>query len=234
MIVVDNASKDDSVSMVESTFPLVRVIRNTHNAGFAKANNQGILASGGRYVLLLNSDTLVPPGSLSVLMELMERHPEAGACGPRLLRGDGSIQPFSFGGDPTPGYLLRRALTHLWLRRSIHDWDADDLLNPDWVAGTCLLARREAIDQAGLMDEAIFLYFEDNEWCLRMRRCGWKIYYCPQVSITHLGGQSVSRNPDAQGAYCRSLEYFYSKHYGPAARLWLKAALPVYRRLLPH
>ena len=234
VIVVDNASKDQSVPMVESAFPAVHMIRNSYNAGFARANNQGILISHGRYVLLLNSDTLVPAGALGSLMEFMDHHPEAGICAPRLLREDGTTQPFAFGDDPTPGYLLRRALAYLFLGRSLHDWSTDHPMRTDWVAGTCLMARRPAVDQAGLLDEHIFLYFEDNDWCLRIRRCGWKIYYCPEVSITHLGGRSVSRNPDARGAYYRSLEYFYTKHYGSMARLWLKLALPVYRKFVSY
>jgi hypothetical protein len=93
------------------------------------------------------------------------------------------------------------------------------------------MARREAVDQAGLLDERFFMYFEDNDWCLRIRRAGWKVVYNPRVSVAHLGGQSVARNPDAARQYRRSLKYFYLKHYGPGARLLLRVLLPVYGRL---
>ena len=110
LIVVDNASTDGSVDMVAAEFPEVRLIRNAENMGFARGNNIGVAASTGRYVLLLNSDTVVPPGTLEALVAFMDAHPQAAACSPRLLQPDGAPQPYAFGCDPTPGYLLRRSL----------------------------------------------------------------------------------------------------------------------------
>jgi len=234
IIVVDNASTDDSPALVKRDFPAVSLIENTQNVGFARANNQGLALSRGRCVLLLNSDALVPPSALTALLAFMEAHPEAGACGPRLLQRDETPQPFAFGGDPTPAYLLQRALTHLLLRRPLHAWDTDRVQAVDWVSGACLMARREAVEQAGPLDEAIFMYFEDNDWCLRFRQCGWKIYYNPEVAITHLGGQSLKQNPEARKAYYASLEYFYRKHYGPLSRLWLRVCLPFYRLMVRY
>jgi hypothetical protein len=101
----------------------------------------------------------------------------------------------------------------------------------DWVSGAGLMVRHEAIEQVGLLDDRFFMYFEDNDWCLRMRQAGWKVVYYPQAHIVHLGGQSLRQNPAAQAAYHRSLKYFYSKHYGPVARLALGAGLQVYRRV---
>ena len=172
-IVVDNASADDSAAMVRAEFPEVTLIVNTDNFGFARANNQAIRASSGRYVVLLNSDTIVPPGALETLVAFLDAHPEAGVVGPRLLRPDGTAQPYAFGGDPTLGYLLRRGINRLIFQRPLHDWTTDTVQQVDWVSGACLMVRREAIDRAGLLDESIFMYFEDNDWCLRIRQAGW-------------------------------------------------------------
>jgi GT2 family glycosyltransferase len=232
IIIVDNGSRDGSTDMVRVEFPTIKLIANAENLGFARANNQGIRASQGRYIVLLNSDTMVPPGALEGLVSFMAAHPAAGAVGPRLLRPDGTPQPFAFGGDPTISYLLRRGINRLLLRRPLHDWTTDAVQLVDWVSGACLMVRREAIDQAGLLDEKIFMYFEDNDWCLRIRQAGWQVYYNPQVAITHIGGQSVAQNPAARRAYRASLRYFYARHYGPAANLALQLLLPVYARLV--
>ncbi len=229
--VVDNASTDGSAEMVREEFGHVRLIANAENLGFARANNIGIQASRGRYVLLLNNDTVVPVGALAGLVAFMEAHGDAGAVGPRLLRPDGSPQPYAFGGDPTLGYLLRRGANRLLFGRPLHDWATDAVQAVDWVSGACLMVRREAIDRAGLLDELIFMYFEDNDWCLRIRRAGWRVYYNPQVAITHIGGQSLAQNSAARRAYRESLCYFYAKHYGLPASLLLRLLLPFYARM---
>ncbi|MBN1888229.1 MAG: glycosyltransferase family 2 protein [Thermoflexales bacterium] len=230
LIVVDNGSSDGSADMVARDFADARLIRNADNMGFTRANNQGIRASGAaRYILLLNSDTLVRPGALHALVHFMDEHPQAGAVSPRLLRPDGSPQPYAFGGDPTPGYLLMRGLKQLVLHRYLHDWATGSVQEVDWVSGACLMVRREALEQAGLLDEAIFMYFEDNDWCLRIRQAGWKVYYNPQVEIVHIGGQSLKKNPRAQAAYYKSLSYFYAKHYSRPAQWALRLMLPFYK-----
>ncbi len=231
IIVVDNASSDGSADMVQREFPQAHLVRNDHNLGFACATNRGIRTSQGRYVLLLNSDTRTSTGALRALAEFMESHVDAGACGPRLIRPNGEPQPYGFGGDPTPGYLIRRALSRLLLRRALHDWGTERVQKVDWVSGACVLARRTAIEQVGLLDEAMFMYFEDNDWCLRMRQAGWSVYYDPLVTVVHLGGRSPADSPGAGKAYSRSLEYFYRKHYGPLAQAWLRAGLAVYRQM---
>jgi N-acetylglucosaminyl-diphospho-decaprenol L-rhamnosyltransferase len=228
LIVVDNGSSDGSADMVACDFPGVHLIQNVDNVGFTRANNQGLQASQGRYTLLLNSDTLVPEGALPKLVRFMDERPEAGACGPRLLRPDGTPQPYAYGGDPTPAYLLARGLKQLLLRRYLHDWATSSIQEVDWVSGASLMVRREAVEQAGLLDEAIFMYFEDNDWCLRIRQAGWKVYYNPQVEIVHIGGQSLKQNPKAQQAYYKSLSYFYAKHYSRPAQWLLRLGLAPY------
>lgn len=231
VIVVDNASTDGSPEMVAAEFPEARLIRNAENYGYARANNIGITASRGRYVLLLNSDTVVPAGALAHLVAFMDGHPRAAACSPRLLRPDGTPQPYAFGGDPTPLYLLRRGFNRLLLGRPLHDWAGAEPIQVDWVSGACLLVRRMAVEQVGLLDEAMFMYFEDSDWCRRMRLAGWQIWYVPTAAITHIGGAGLRQNPAARRAYRASLRYFYRKHYGPAANLFLRLMLPAYERL---
>jgi hypothetical protein len=170
----------------------------------------------GRHLALLNSDTLPARGSLSTMVEFMDAHPRAGASSPRLVRPDGTAQPYAYGDDPSPLYLLRRSLAH----RSggyLHDWTVGHPLRVGWVSGACVVVRREVIDQVGGLDEAIFMYFEDNDWCRRMRASGWEVWYAPQAEITHIGGASLNQNPAARAAYYQSLAYFYRKHYGRLA-----------------
>lgn len=229
--VVDNASTDGSGVMVTQDFPEVKLLLNKTNVGFARANNQGIQASESRYVLLLNSDTIALPETLNQMIQFMDSQPRAGAFSPQLLRLDGSPQSYAFGGDPKLIYLLARGLNRLLFHRYLHDWSITAIQEVDWVSGACLMVRRHAIDQVGGLDENIFMYFEDNDWCLRMRQAGWKICYNPQMSIRHVGGQSLAQNPEARRAYYRSLNYFYAKHYGLLTQFLLRAGLMAYRLL---
>lgn len=232
LIVVDNASTDGSAEMVAAEFPEAKLIRNAENLGFARANNIGIAASTGRYVLLLNSDTVVPAGALASLVAFMDAHPQAAACSPRLAQPDGAPQPYAFGRDPSLGYLLRRGLTRALFRRPLHDWAVAEPLGVDWVSGACLLVRRAAIEQVGGLDEAMFMYFEDNDWCRRMRLASWQVWYVPTVAITHIGGAGLKQNPAARAAYYRSLAHFYRKHYGLLAQALLLPALAAYRLVI--
>ena len=230
-IVVDNASTDASVTMAQSEYPSVSLIRNTENLGFARANNQGIQQSAGRYVLLLNSDTQIPPGALAGLVDFMDNQPDVGACSPQLRTAADLPQAYAFGNDPSLGYLLRRGLNRLLLNRPLHDWDVDHTIDVDWVSGACLLLRREALAHVSRLDEQIFMYFEDVDLCRRIRQRGWRVCYVPQIQITHLGGQSLGQNPQAPAAYQRSLRYYYAKHYGPISRLCLALSLGLYNQL---
>ncbi len=232
IIVVDNASSDESVALVKQEFPTVRLIENSENLGFARANNIGIQASTSNYVALLNSDTLVPNATFAALIAQMEQSPTIGAISPQLRRADGSAQSFAFGYDPSPSYLIRRAIYALLLRRPLHDWAIIQPCEVEWVSGACLLVRRAAINQVGMLDEQIFMYFEDNDWCRRIRQAGWQVVYYPLVYITHIGGQSIKRNPAAQQSYQQALIYFYKKHYGRLAQTWLQAGLRLYQWFL--
>jgi N-acetylglucosaminyl-diphospho-decaprenol L-rhamnosyltransferase len=224
VIVVDNGSSDGSTAMVTKEFPSVRLIRNRTNEGFAKASNRGIRASRGEYVLLLNSDAFVGEGALDGLITFMEGAPDCAIVGPRLVNPDGTVQPYIFGDDPTLSYLVKRYCTRVLRKRALHRWESLYVQEVGWVTGAAMMVRRNAMAMAGLLDEKMFMYFEDCEWCLRMRQAGWKVFYHPAFTVTHLGGQSLSHRRDARLMYFRSLRYFYRKHYG-TARWLLVAAL---------
>jgi GT2 family glycosyltransferase len=230
LIVVDNASSDGTAEMVAREFPQVTLLRNDANLGFARANNRGMEVAQGRYFVLLNSDTISPAGSLAAMVAFMDEHPRAGGASPRLVRPDGSPQPYAFGDDPSPVYLLRRALARVSMRY-LHDWSVSEPARTGWVSGACLFARREAVDQVGGLDERIFMYFEDNDWCRRMRLAGWEVWYNPRAEIIHIGGASLNQNPRARAAYYESLAYFYRKHYGPLAGAVMKAVVGLRNRV---
>ncbi len=226
--VVDNASSDDSVDMVRASFPQAHVIANAENVGFVRANNQAIARCQGRYVLLLNSDTLALPGSLDQAVQFMDQHPRAGLAGVRLINADESFQA-SF--TPFPNlwreFLILSGLGRWLFRPSFPSYgpqleDGDQQI-AGYVEGAFMLARREAVQQIGGLDERIFMYAEDVDWCYRFYRAGWEIWYLPQAPIIHYGGQSSKKRPGRMEAELyRSRIYFFHKHYGRAAASGLK------------
>jgi len=217
IILVDNASTDDTVETVHCKFPQVRLIENTENVGFARANNEAIRISHGRYVLLLNSDTIVQVNALDALVCFADRHPEAGIVGCRLLNTNGSVQP-SWAQFPTVWSEILGQNFRKW--RPLADGSAYDV---DWVGGACLLARREAIDEIGLLDEGFFMYSEETDWCYRMVKLGWRVYYFPGAEVIHLGGGSSCQASERMATQLyKSKLRFFRKHYGALleAVLW--------------
>ncbi|MEJ5308901.1 MAG: glycosyltransferase family 2 protein [Anaerolineae bacterium] len=193
VLVVDNASADGSAAMVKAHFPWVHLIENTENVGFARANNQAILQSSGRYVLLLNSDTEVYPGALETLVQFLEASPQAGGCGPKLLNGDGSLQS-SCHPMLTPGREFWRLmfLDRIW-RWATYDqerWDAATPRQVEVIKGACFLLRRAALEQVGLLDEQYFMYTEEMDLCYRLLRAGWQLWWVPQAVVIHYGEAS--------------------------------------------
>lgn len=232
--VVDNASEDGSAEMVREAFPDCRLIVSDRNRGFAHACNRGIEQATAPWVLLLNADTRPACEELKALLRFAEARPDLGACSPLLVDADDRPQRFAYGQDPRPLYLLRRAFTRRLFRRDLHDWSPTTPLAVDWVSGACMLVRRKAIEDIGLLDERFFMYFEDNDWCLRLRRAGWTVWYVPTARVLHHGGGSASEHRPASPSYDTSLRAFYRKHYGPIARLFLSLALPLLRKARPH
>ncbi len=220
-IVVDNASTDGSADMVEKDFPEVQVIRNHENVGFSRANNQAIDVARGRYYFLLNNDTLLYDGSLPLLMEFMDNHANAGICGPRVINEDRSFQVRSKGKFPS----IKTALGHFFLTET---WQRNRNRPPgfyefsdemairqvDWVSGCALLARREAVDTIGLLDAEVFMYCEDVDWCYRMAKAGWQVYYVPSSLVLHYAGKSMKKQKGkVVGAHRAGLIAFYSKYH---------------------
>lgn len=231
-IVVDNGSTDGSQARLRRDFPWVRLIANPDNRGFAAATNQGIRASTGRWVLLLNSDTVVQPGALDALVHFLDARPQAGAAGARLLNGDGSLQPSA---HPmlTPGreFWSLLFLERLWPRARYRQerWDCATPRRVEALKGACLLLRRAALDQVGLLDERYFLYTEEVDLCRRLSQAAWELWYVPQAAVMHYGAASSRQTAEAMYVQLyRSKLQFYRKFGGAGcarrARLLYAAA----------
>jgi len=230
VIVVDNASRlDDSVAVVRRDFPQLRLIENSTNVGFAAGNNIGLRAARGRYILFLNPDTVVHEQALDILIAWMDEHPHAGACGPKLLNSDGTLQAScrafpSFGAGLFRNTWLGRLFPqNPWTRSYLmQDFQHDREQATDWMSGSALLVRRTALEQSGAWDESYFMYCEDVDLCYRLKEAGWERYYVPTATITHRIGASSDW---AQGAMIRrhhaSMLRFYFKHYARGVGLFL-------------
>lgn len=227
IIVVDNASTDGSRAMVRQQFPHVHLIANQENVGFAKANNQAMGASKGRYALLFNSDALATPGSIQALVRLADAKPQAGIVGAQLLNPDGSFQashtPF-----PTlwQEFLILTGLGRLLRGRWYPSRGPEEDKGPqvvDYVGGACLLVRRQAVEEVGGLDEGYFMYAEEVDWCYRMKQAGWQVWYQPAAKVIHLGGgSSQNQRPQREADLYRSRVRFFRKHYGDRAAWLLK------------
>lgn len=201
IIVVDNNSHDGTVEMLQKEFPNVCVIVNDYNAGFTRPSNQALRASQGNYALLLNNDTIVLPRTLDRLVEFMEAHPAVGICGPKVLNRDGTLQKQCRRSFATPWDLFCyfSGLSTLFPKSRVFGrylmtyMDEDTLHEADAISGSCMLIRREVIDQIGLLDERFFAYQEDADYCFRAKQAGWKIYYFPGAQIVHYAGMGGSR-----------------------------------------
>lgn len=229
VFVVDNASGDGSPEMVRDQFPQVQLLENPGNPGFAAANNQGIRLSRGRYILLLNPDTIVKPGALAALVKFMDEHPQAGAAGARLLNADGSLQESCYP-RPTLGREFWR-LFHLdrLAARAIYPmqrWPLDRPREVDVLMGACLLVRRAVFDQIGLWEETYFMYSEEVDLCYRVQAAGWSLVWVPQAEVVHLGGQSTRQVAEVMflRLYQSKILYF-RRHYGRLAAAGYKIIL---------
>jgi N-acetylglucosaminyl-diphospho-decaprenol L-rhamnosyltransferase len=238
--VVDNASPDDSANMVAREFPQAHLIRNAENMGYAAANNLGLKYFGfshqpstinhenselPRYAVLLNPDTVVPPDAFARMIQLMDDRPDFGVSGPRLVRLDGSLDLACRRGFPSVGVSFWR-LTKLskifprskrFGRYNMTYLDPDQPAEIDSVVGAFMLVRREAIVQVGLLDEIFWMYGEDLDWAYRIKQRGWKVYYYPQVVVTHVKRASSSQDnagaAKAKYEFDRAMWLFYRKHY---------------------
>ena len=229
--VVDNASQDGSIEMVRKEFPQARAIASPTNGGFARANNIGLrtygfgqnqpLASLPRYALLLNPDTEVPPTALAEMIALMDRRPELGAAGPRLVLPDGRLDKACRRAFPTPMSFVYRGLglsklfpTHpRFGQYNLTYLPEDEETEVDSVVGAFMIVRREALEAVGLLDESFFMYGEDLDWAFRIKQAGWKIWYYPKVTVFHHKGAASKGNVKARRAFYEAMVVFVRKHY---------------------
>lgn len=237
IIAVDNASGDGSVDMLEEEFPEVRAIANGTNAGFAAACNQGVAASSGRFALLLNSDAYLIEDAITPLAQVLDGTPQAGMISGLLLNEDFTPQP-TCGRFPTLGNSIRHRIGDLFRRAGsrgprgdfaypFHSYYEHRQSGPvDWIAGAFMLAKREAIEQAGLLDESIFLFAEEWDWCLRFRKAGYTVHFTPAVRIVHRGSGSWTMGEDLLADARRAgIHAFCRTHYGRLrAAVFLAAA----------
>ena len=222
IIVSDNGSTDGSIEFIRKNYPQVQVIENGANLGFARGNNVGIRASKGEYVLILNPDTYVHEGTLDRWIEFARRNPGAGAFGCRVLNPDGSYQQSARPFPTVRGQLV--AALYLRSLAYISDFFASDVYvgskgeierTIDWQSGCCVMVRGTLLKQLGGFDEQFFYHYEEVDLCRRVWNAGYSIVYTPEVSITHLGGQSVNRFPVRfELEKCRNRYRYFYKYYG--------------------
>ncbi len=221
MLIVDNCSTDGTVEFVRQHYPWVRLFVNNRVRGFAANNNFAIRHSRGEYLVLLNPDIELLPKALDNLLGFMESHPDVGLAGPKLLNQDLTVQ-----------YSSRRFINAYTLLLRLLNWGADtprqerlieylmkrmDRRYPqpvDWLIGAAMIVRRQAAEEVGLMDEKYFLYIEDQDWCYRMWKAGWKVYYLPNAQMIHVHQRASVRRVMLRLTYhhARSLFYFLLKH----------------------
>ena len=235
VVVVDNASTDGTPQMVRERWPTVRVIDAGSNVGFSRGNNIGIRASSGEFVLLLNPDTVAPPGAIPTLVRALAMSPEAAVAGPRLIDATG-FPELSFGWTIGPLGELRQkivgTLHHRRVRRIVRMVDRWARAGGprEWVSGACLLVRRADLEAVGLLDERYVMYTEDVDLCVSLRRRGRTVLFVPQAEILHLRGRSASRNPNVARMRRESHLAYYAKHH-PAWLPLLRAYLRLTRQL---
>jgi GT2 family glycosyltransferase len=221
-IVVDNASGDGSAEMVRRLFPQVKVLQNRDNRGFSSGFNRGIRNSSGSVLLALNPDIILSPGCVDTLAEFLDRHPDAGICGPKLLNPDGSLQ-LSCRAFPTllNVFFGRRSIwNRLFPRNRMSrsflkaDLDYSVVQEVDWLVGACMMIRRRVAESVGLFDEDYFLYVEDTDYCYRAREKGFRVFYVPSASATHERG-AATRKAFVSSMYNHNLSMyrFFCKHY---------------------
>lgn len=233
IIVVDNASSDGSAAMLAREFPWMQVIANAANAGFTRANNQGLAVSGGRYALFLNPDTELSAGALAAMLAFAEANPSVGILGPQLRYGDGSPQSSRRRFPTLATFFVESTVVQQWWPRNrvlaryyVLDRPDDAISRVDWVVGACMLVRRALLDQIGGFDEGFFMYSEELDLCRRAVQVGWQVVYFPPAVVTHYEGKSSE-----QVVAARHIRFFSSrvryvrKYHGAAAAALVRSFL---------
>jgi len=231
IIVVDNASSDGTDEFVKKNYPEIILIPNKRNIGFAAANNRAIEESRSKYVLLINSDCMVYKKSLGSLVEFMEKNPEVGIAGPKIVNSDGTIQ-FSCRRFPSVfNAAAHTILTNIFpdnpfsKKYKLADIGRDNPFKVDWVSGSCMIIRRKALEDTGILDENYFMYVEDLDICYRMWQKNWEVHYYPEAEIMHhIAGSSGSGEIKASFRMQKSVFYFFWKNY---RRSWKIILIPL-------
>ena len=215
--VVDNASSDGTAALVRARWPSVQVIVSPGNVGFSRANNLGIRATTSDYVLLMNPDTVAPPGAIQTLVRGLAAHPDAAVAGARLLSERG-FPELSWGDAIGPWNELKRkvlsGLYHRKVRRIVRRIDrlSRQAREVAWVSGACLVIRRPDLEAVGLLDERYFMYTEDVDLCLAVAKRGRTVLYVAAAEVLHHRGRSAARNPATERMYRKSQVAYYDKH----------------------
>lgn len=250
IIVVDNSSSDDSVAMVKEHFPGVCLIENADNEGFSKANNKGICAASGEFILMLNPDTIIAEDTLSQCVSFMRQHPDAGAMGVRMIDGNGVFLPESKRGLPTPDVAFYKitGISRLFSRSATYNryhaghLPENETNETDVLSGAFMFMRMEALNKSGLLDEDFFMYGEDIDLSYRICKAGYKNYYFPHTTIIHYKGESTKKSSiNYVLVFYKAMEIFARKHfvkkiagyYAFFIRLaiWVRASISIGRRL---
>lgn len=228
IIVVDNASSDGSPDILHRMLDAECLILNNENRGFAAANNQAIQRALGRYILLLNPDTVTGRETIRSLLAFAEKAgPRAAAFGPTIVNSDGTFQRQCIRNFPTPTSALRHLFS--WARRSLvsearpylpYETPPDEAIPIECLSGSALMVKRDALDDVGLLDEAFFIYAEDIDLCKRLKDAGWETWFVPTEPLMHYGGGSSElRSMRSCRYFYRSARIYYRKHYMGGKRI---------------
>ena len=223
---VDNASTDGSLEAVKQNYPDVNIIRNKKNLGFAAANNMALERMRGQYVLLLNTDTILTNGAVEDLFDFMEKNSDAGmACG-QLLNKDGSKQNSVANFPGIHSLICNESLLQILFPKKFPGKRREykKPVEVDSCIGACLMVRKKAMDEVGLLDKRYFFFFEETDWAYRMKQAGWKIYFVPSAKIFHIQGQTVGHNADSRIMFYRSRYIYFKK--------WHKNSYPLIRFII--
>jgi len=220
VVVVDNGSTDGSQQMLREKFPQVKIIQNDHNVGLGKASNQGIEATSGRHVLLLNNDTIVNGPSLDSMVRFLDDNSNTGAVGGKLLNPDGSVQS-CYNDFPSlkEEFLIATRLGELFWEGYPGKIKGDEIMSVSWMGSACLMLRRSALDEVGLLDEEYFIYGDEADLQYRLKKSGWDLFYLPEATTIHYGGKSMNRWGRRKMVY-RGHLLFFKENYGET-RTWL-------------
>jgi N-acetylglucosaminyl-diphospho-decaprenol L-rhamnosyltransferase len=227
VVVVDNGSTDGSQQMLKEKYPEIKIIQNTENVGLGKASNQGIEATIGKYVLLLNNDTIVNGASFDEMVDFLDQNPRAGAVGGKLLNSDGTVQAcYNYFSTLKEEFFVATRLGELIRPGYPAIMNAEEVTSVEWLGSACLMLRRSALDEVGLLDEGYFIYGDEADLQYRLKKAGWHVYYLPHATTIHFGGRSMDRWKRRKMVY-RGKMIFYEKNYGQLQAFLLRLMLGI-------